>query len=207
VSVQGAATGMLLDEALRLSVSERLGLFGRFFRDHPGTGKTGIGLGRAVVEFLAWEIRSGRVADRGGSPWWAAVNGLLALDIAAASAGPSAAGSAWRHYATAPPPEQQAALWCAHEELMTRAVSLASPLLEGECVAEQEFVAIVLRVLDRATEKCAPTDSSQLGDSVRRSYPLGYPIVASELAVLTTSFGRRDRHATAGPRPESPGAA
>lgn len=188
MSVPGAADNMLLDEALRLSVRERLGLFGRFFRDHPGMGKTGIGLGRAVVEFLAWEIRSGRVADRGGSPWWAAVNGLLALDVAAAGGGSSAAASAWRHYAGAPPPEQQAALWRAHEESMTRAVSLASPLLEGECVVEQEFVAIVLRVLDGATEQCAPTDSPQLGNSVRRSYPVGYPIAASELAALTALF-------------------
>jgi hypothetical protein len=180
---------MLLDEALRLSVRERLGSFGRFFRDHPGTGMTDIGLGAAAVEFLPWEIRSGRVADRGGSPWWAAVNGLLAIDVAAAGGGSSAAGSAWRHYVDAPPPEQQAALWRAHEESMTRAVLLASPLLEGECAVEQEFVAIVLRVLDGATEQCAPTDSPQLGNSVRRSYPVGYPIAGSELAALTALFG------------------
>jgi len=206
VSVRDASDGTVLDSALRMGVVERVALFGRFFHMHPGTGRAGIGLGRAVVDFLAWEVQSGRVADEGGSPWWAAVNGLLALDVASAGPGRSGATSAWQRYATAPPLEQQAALWRAHGESMARAVESASPLLADECEAEREFIAIVLRVLDRATVRCTPTDSPQLGDSVRRSYPAHHPIRASELAALKASFGSRGHRVGHGPRTRAPGA-
>ncbi len=206
MSVRDASDGTVLETALRMPAVERVALFDRFFHAHPGTGRTGVGLGRAMVDFLAWEVDSGRVADTGGSAWWAAVNGLLVLDVAAAGAGPPTAGAAWRRYADAPPPEQQAALWRAHQESMARAVSLAAPLLEEECAAERAFVTLVLRVLDGATGRCAPTDSPQLGSSVRRSYPAGYPIGDSQLAALMASFRSGGHRAGQGPHARASGA-
>ncbi len=196
---------VILGVALRLSVAERRDVFTTFFAHHPGSARTGPGLGRALVDFLAWEIDSGRVADSGGSAWWKAVNGMMVLDIAAAGTKPEPIGrpawpgvlggstlagaghdqrAAWMRYAAAETDAQQAELWRAHAASMVRAVDLAAPLLGAESDAERSFVAVVLRVLDGATRRCVATDSPDLGDQVRHRYPDGYPISTDELAAL-----------------------
>ncbi len=196
--------GDLLDEALRPGVAQRVGTFDRFFRSHPGHGRGALGLGTALADFLAWEVDSGRVADRGGSPWWKAVNGLLVLHVAIADLGPRRVGgpgaveagsasavAAWREYVAAPPAEQQAALWRAHAASIALAVDAAVPLLADEDASEREFAAVVLRVLDGATRRLAPTDSPLLGDAVRRDYPAAYPIRPAELVALTSRLRPR----------------
>lgn len=196
---------VVLGVALRLGVAERRDVFTTFFARHPGSARTSPGLGRALVDFLAWEIDSGRVTDSGGSAWWKAVNGMMVLDIAAAAgqpepiAGPTWPGvlgrsalagaghdqrAAWLRYAAAEADAQQAALWRAHAVSMARAVDLAAPLLAAEGDAERRFVAIVLRVLEGATRRCVATDSPELGNQVRHRYPAGYPISEEGVAAL-----------------------
>ncbi len=196
--------GALLDGALRPSVTQRVGTFDRFFHSYPGHGRGALGLGTALADFLAWEVDSGRVADRGGSRWWMAVNGLLVLHVALAGLGPRRVGdlgpvearsmsavSAWRWYVAAPPAAQQAALWRAHAASIALAVDAAAPLLAEEPPSEQELAAVVLRVLDGATRRLAPTDTPALGDAVRRDYPATYPVRTAELIALTARLRPR----------------
>ncbi len=186
----------LLDAATALSVASRVAAFDRFFRAHPGDGRDGVGLGRAVVEFLAWEVASGRVSDEGGSGWWSAVNGLLVLDVDGAGSGVKVDTDgcrAWQAYVAASPERQQAALWRAHELSMTAAVARCAPLLDREPASERRFTAIVLAVLDGATRRCTPTDSPRLGASVRSGYPSTYPIGEDRLAALVASMEERQR--------------
>lgn len=201
----------VIAEALHLRVGERVATFERFFGSSPGHGRRGLGLGTALADFLAWEVDSGRVADRGGSRWWKAVNGVLVLDVAAAAGGPQArapagpaamhpapqpawrAGAAWRAYAAAPPPGQQAALWRAHAASLARAVDLAQPLLAEEVPAERELVAVVLRILDAATRRQTPTDGPGLGAAVRAHYPATYPARPDDVVALVRTRLRRDR--------------
>lgn len=68
--------------ALALTPGERREAVARFFAASPGAAH----LGRAVADFVDWQIRSGRIAeDGGGSPWWRLVNGHLVLDLADAT--------------------------------------------------------------------------------------------------------------------------
>jgi len=71
-----------LNSALALEPAERRQIVSEFFTAHPGNGGGALGLGRAIADFLDWEIRSGRIADGGaGSPWWRLVNGGMILDL------------------------------------------------------------------------------------------------------------------------------
>ncbi|MCZ7534883.1 MAG: hypothetical protein M5T61_02340 [Acidimicrobiia bacterium] len=74
--------GSRLRAALALSPVERRVAVERFFTVHPGGGAGPLGLGRAVADFVEWEISSGRIGDDGdGSAWWRVVNGGMTLDL------------------------------------------------------------------------------------------------------------------------------
>lgn len=186
-----------LDRALCLSTGARMAMLERFFDAHPGGTRPVPGCGLALIDFLAWEIDSGRVVDGGGSPWWRAVNGFLVLDLVDAI-GPTDGESraqptvlAWKRYMRSSPGDEQRNLWRAHEQSIARAVSEADAMLEGEEPAEQSFARLVLRVLSRATRTCEPTDTSLLGETVRRQYPGRYPISRDGLAELVTALSSK----------------
>ncbi len=70
-------------QSLSLTPSERRDAVERFFTTTQGLGR----MGRAVADFVDWQIRSGRIGDDGtGSPWWRSVNGYLVLDLMDATA-------------------------------------------------------------------------------------------------------------------------
>ncbi|HEY4928670.1 MAG TPA: hypothetical protein VIH95_05925 [Acidimicrobiales bacterium] len=186
-----------LEEAISLSTEERRAAFERFFDAHPGGSRPAPGYGRALIDFLAWEVDSGRVVGGGGSVWWKAVNGSLALDLRDAldSSGETQSSTrpavaAWTAYASAPSGEEQRTLWQAHDRSIARGVVGAAALLEDEEPAEQSFSRLVLRVLHRATETSEPTDTPALGESVRRRYPRRYPIGPEELDGLVAAMSR-----------------
>ncbi len=86
-------TDARLRAALSLSPAERVETVALFFTAHPGGGAGPLGLGRAVADFVDWEIGSGRIADDGrGSPWWRVVNGGMILDLRDALTGMLARG-------------------------------------------------------------------------------------------------------------------
>ena len=196
VGSEGGTGGDRLEAALGLSVDDRRRAFAAFFAAHPGPGRTGLGLGTALADFLEWEVASGRVADGpSGSSWWKAVNGLMVLDVADVAAGggtePTDAARAWASYAGAAAGDEQAALWRAHQASMAAATSAARSLLDVEPAEEVAFVAIVLDVLERATARCSATDDHRLGDQARLSYPMAYPATAGSLAALEGALHQR----------------
>ncbi len=181
-----------LSRALSLSTAERTAALQEFFGVHPGGVAAGPpGLGRAMLDFLSWEVDSGRVTDGAGSGWWKAVNGFLSLDLLAALGRTGLPGSparAWRAYASAPPPTAQTALWLAHDRSITRAAARARPLLRAEAPAEHAFTRVVLGVLREVTHTCEPTGTPALGRRVRRLYPRRYPIGDEEMRRLLVAL-------------------
>ncbi len=192
-----------LEEALSLPTRIRRSTFERFFDAHPGGALPAPGYGRALIDFLAWEIDSGRVVDvsgaatGGGSAWWSAVNGFLVLDLRDAMYRQDATpdGScrhvgAWLRYTGARRGEEQRTLWRAHELSIGRGVIEAAPLLDEEEPAERTFIRLVLHILARATTSLEPTESPMLGETVQRQYPPRYPIEPNELDELGTALSK-----------------
>ncbi len=175
-----------LDHAVSLPVAERRAVVQDFFFAHPGDGREGIGFGRAVADFLDWEVASERVVDGdGGSCWWKAVNGFLVLDLTAAiGGGMTREARAWRDYATGPAADQQGRLWHAHGLSIERAVGVSRELAANEPAPEREFIGIVLAALDHAGLVSRSTDDATLATAVERHYPMTYPIAAEELERL-----------------------
>jgi hypothetical protein len=174
------------DVAIALTPEERQGIVEAFFSRQPGASAGAFGLGRAVLDFQAWEIASGRIAEDGGSAWWRAVNGLMVLDIAAASANPAAVTGpvrAWIEYASASE-AGQAALWEAHQRSLHTAVRRCTALLEDEAAAERVFAGIVVDVVDRTAVAGSATDTSDLAQLTKRFYPASYPVTQEDLAGL-----------------------
>jgi hypothetical protein len=182
-----------------VALTDRLAVVEAFFDRHPGPGRTGPGLGRAVLDFMRWEGESGRLADEGGSRWWRAVNGGLVADLAELSVeGPAGNGqargepgrrhrvavAAWEAYAASGPDAAQAALWSAHQASLTAAVESAAALLDEECAPERSFAALVLAVVEDTARQVVATDTDALADVTRRWYPSTYPITAAELDAL-----------------------
>jgi hypothetical protein len=178
-----------------LTVDERREIVEIFFLSHPGPGRRGLGLGRAIADFVEWEASTGRLDEASGSPWWRAVNESFVLDlrVALAAALPKserlAASAAWAAYMTATN-DPQRALWTAHQVSLTRAVQAAAPLLQREPGEERAFAEIVLAVVARSAADGVPTDTTDLARSTRRLYPSCYPISPRQLRELTSSLTR-----------------
>lgn len=199
--------------AVRLSIHERRRIFASFFTESPGAGRSGLGFGQALDDFLSWQVDSGRIREGGGSAWWRAVNGLLALDLAAAQRGARASTTrqhasptaAWYRYRTAPPELQQRALWRAHDASLDRATTVAASLLSTEPPSERDFTDIVLRVVAGAAAQVIPTDGPRLDRSVREHYPATYPATAADVNRLVTSArsATNRRSGAGGPAPAS----
>lgn len=184
-STPAAAAGRLA-EAIALSPAARMATVEAFFVANPRSSEGPFGLGRAILDFQAWEIASGRIAaGGGGSDWWRAVNGMMVLDIAAAAggdAGTSPAARAWRDYTLAADP--QSALWEAHQRSLHAGVRACASLLDAEPSAEQQFAAIVIDVVDRTALSGGATDNDGLARLTERFYPRLYPIDRGGLPAL-----------------------
>lgn len=150
-----------------------------FFSRWPGTDVGRPGLGRALLDFQAWEIDSGRLADDDGSPWWSAVNGWLVLDLDAARRG---VPGPWFDYTLAEPADQQDALWVAHQQSIEAGVRAAAPLLRAEPPEERSFTRLALAVVEAAAALGYPTSGDGLGRQTRATYPSAYPSTAAALA-------------------------
>lgn len=191
-------------EAIALPAKHRREIVEAFFRAHPGHGVGRLGLGRAVADFVEWEIRSGRIVDGeggpGGSPWWRLANGGMVLDLRDAltpggegdrdATGPVAM---WVEYARladagAPVEAQQASMWAAHQASLHAALDAAAELLAREQADEQRFAHLVVEVVDRTAAACRPTDTDELARHTERSYPDRYPITAEQWAALHARF-------------------
>ncbi len=184
--LMASAAGARLAEAVAVTPAARMEAVESFFAAHPRSSEGPFGLGRAILDFQAWEVASGRIsASGGGSDWWRAVNGMMVLDIAAASHGaarPSPAIRAWLDYATASEP--QGALWEAHQRSLHAGIRACARLLGAEPPAERQFAAIVIDVVDRTALSGAATDNDGLARMTERFYPRQYPIDPGELPAL-----------------------
>lgn len=180
--------GARAQEALRLPAVARVTIARRFFARHT-QGAGPLGLGRAVVDFVDWELRSGRLADD-GSAWWRCVNGVMMLDLRdAANAfdrdhAVSGTASAWVAYACGDLADAQAHLWDAHQASLTAGLRYAEPLLAAEPEAERELAAIVVAVVERVAADRAPTGTGALAAFTARHYPAHYPAHALDVATL-----------------------
>jgi len=178
-----------------LTVDKRREIVEIFFLSHPGPGRRGLGLGRAIADFVEWEASSGRLDEASGSAWWRAVNESFVLDLRATLAATRpkgerrAASAAWAAYMTATHDPQQA-LWAAHQVSLTSAVQAAAPLLEREPGEERAFAEIVLAVVARSAAEGVPTDTTDLARSTRRLYPPCYPISPLQLDTLASRLTR-----------------
>jgi hypothetical protein len=184
------AVDLLAERAEGLPVAERVLVVERYFAAHPGPGREAPGYGRALLDVLSWQLRSGRVADTGGSRWWRVVNGVLVLAL---SGDEPALAAPWRRYEGAGTPHAQAAWWRAHDASIAAGTRLAAPLLAAEPEAERRFVARLLAVLDEATRHLAPSDTPALGRAVARDYPRQYPATPTDLAALDAALSGRRR--------------
>lgn len=176
----------VLAEAIALTPSKRRRAVETFFAANRGGRQGTFGLGRALLDFQAWQVVSGRITDDGGSPWWRAVNGMMVLDIATAGRGEPATSPAvvaWRAYMAAAA-GAQAALWEAHQQSLHRALRLTAGLLAEEAPEEQAFAAIVIDVVDRTALAASATDTPALAELTARYYPQAYPAAAAMLPAL-----------------------
>jgi hypothetical protein len=175
--------------ALLLPASTRAQIACGFFVRYPH-GSAPLGLGRAVVDFVDWERRSGRLADGGGSRWWRCINGVMMLDLRAAAHaidhGLSARGAvaAWVAYAGGEIPGAQVRLWGAHQASLAVGLAHAAPMLAAEPAAEREFAAIVVAIVERVAAGHAATGTGGLAAFTARHYPAHYPIRDVEVAIL-----------------------
>jgi len=175
--------------ALLLSASTRTQIACGFFARHPH-GSAPLGLGRAVVDFVDWERRSGRLADEGGSRWWRCINGVMMLDLRAAARaiahGRAARGAAaaWVTYADGEIRGAQVRLWAAHQASLAVGLEHAAPMLAAEPAAEREFAAIVVAIVERVAAGHAPTGTGDLAAFTARHYPSQYPTRDVEVAIL-----------------------
>lgn len=183
-------------EAIAIGPGERREIVERFFRTHPGGGAGPLGLGRAVADFVDWEIRSGRIGDDGaGSPWWRLVNGGMVLDLRDALApgagdhDPDDPVAAWLEYVrTGPGADAQQRMWVAHQASLHAALGPAAPLLAEEPDDERRFAHLVVAVVDQTAAACRPTDTDELARHTARHYPDRYPITAEQWSALHARF-------------------
>ena len=201
---QAAATvaGVTNDPQARLALRER------FYQKFGGDGSGGPGYGRSELDFLRWEIRRGVLAppQRGGSPWWRAVNARLLyhaevaaliheqLPADAAVPGVSAIRF-WLEYIRKPSPM---AWYRAHNASIVDGYLDSVDLAYAEPWAERIFVNVVLYRLFYAQGigegvslgKLAEILADPVGASVDilvhipAFYPEHYPLSRSDIQTL-----------------------
>ena len=129
----------------------------------------GHGFGHGAIDFLSWEISSGRLCPRRGSAWWRAVNGLMALDLVACEWAlarglddQDPVTEAWLRYVVRADDlaarlrpgylrETQSLFWEAHQRSLHRALEQAAHLFAQESILEQRFIdEVVLPNVDQA---------------------------------------------------------
>ncbi len=170
----------------------RIAIARRFFVQHPH-GPAPFGLGRAVVDFVDWELRSGRLADD-GSEWWRCVNGVMMLDLRDAAhtiehgLAPRGAVAAWVAYASGDVPGAQGRLWEAHQMSLAAGLRDAGPLLALEPAAERELAAIVVAVVEGVAADRSSTSTADLAALTARRYPAHYPAREDDVDVLRTEL-------------------
>ncbi|MBE0611210.1 MAG: hypothetical protein IH609_17645 [Dehalococcoidia bacterium] len=183
--IQTAVAGRLA-EAVALTPAARMATVETFFAASPRSSEGPFGLGRAILDFQEWEIASGRITPNGGgSGWWRAVNGMMVLDIAAATQGEgpgSPAVRAWLAYPSSGEPQH--ALWEAHQRSLHAGIRASGALLAAEPEAERRFAAIVIDVVDRTALSGAATDNDGLAHLTERYYPRVCPIGPGALPAL-----------------------
>lgn len=137
-----------------------------------------------LVSFETWLMDSGRVADRGGSPWWRTVNGLLLMDIAESARSGGSADRAgpvhsWLLYRNATSMvERREAWWAAHQHSLEVGRAAADSLLAGELPEEQAFIATSLgsvRLAGAAKLSTRRIGSWAISEFCSTFYPDGYP--------------------------------
>lgn len=176
------------ERARRHSVEHRREVLAGFFSGGGDEGGHPLGLGRALSDFQEWEIRSGRVHDGAGSPWWSVVNGILVDDLAAAADG--GADGPWRDYLASPPRERQSRLWRAHQYSIGRGASAAQDLLVREVPTERAFIEIALGVVESAAAAELDTSRGSLGRRTAQLYPQSHPCCEADLERLLTELSR-----------------
>ena len=188
--------------ALALEPGERTEIVEAFFTTHPGGGSGPLGLGRAVADFVDWEIRSGRITDGGGgSAWWRLVNGAMVLDMRDAAAvdadgnadgaGADGAVGSWIAYIRCDGAgAAQETMWTAHQGSLHAGLHAAdrAALLADERHAEREFAGLVVEIVNRTAAHHQATDTADLARMTARSYPQQYPITPQEWAALHARF-------------------
>ncbi len=198
--------------ALALTAAERRDVVAGFFAASPAVRD----LGRAVLDFVDWQIRSGRIAEHGGgSAWWRFVNGHLVLDLRDATAsyarpidprgthGDSNGGedrtdrdaderaARWVRFATcdgSDPARAQALLWDAHQVSLHAALERAEPLLAAEPPGERWFARTAVAMVDRAAATGQATGTDALDRMTRRHYPDHYPATAADRGALESAI-------------------
>lgn len=181
-----AAAAERLASAIALTPDARMETVEAFFAGSPRSSEGPPGLGRAIIDFQAWEVTSGRIAPNGGgTAWWRAVNGMMVLDIADATRGDdpgSSAVRAWLAYLSSGEP--QLTLWEAHQRSLHAGIRASGALLAAEPDAERRFAAIVIDVVDRTALSGTATDNDGLARLTERHYPRLYPIDPDALPAL-----------------------
>lgn len=165
---------------MALPLGERRRVTEAFFHRYPGGQRQHPGLGQAVLDFQAWEERSGRISEP-GSRWWRAVNGLMVLDFEAALEADTGASGRWGRYMAL---GTQDALWDAHQRSLHDAIRRCVSLFRDELSAEQAFAKVVIDVVDRTALANQRTDSAALDALTHRYYPDVYPVLESALPAL-----------------------
>lgn len=197
VSTSSVPTDDEVGRGSEYTVARRRQVIAEFFSRHGGHRGAGnghdedsrrLGLGRALDDFQEWEIRSGRVDDGAGSPWWSIVNGILVHDLAEAADG--GADGPWRDYLASPPLERQSRLWRAHQYSIGRGASAAQDLLAREVPTERAFIEIALGVVESAAAAELDTSRGSLGRRTAQLYPQSYPCCEADLERLLTELRR-----------------
>lgn len=183
-----------VERAIGYTVAQRREVMAGFFSRHgghpeggnpPGDDSHPLGVGRALEDFQEWEIRSGRVADGAGSPWWSIVNGILVHDLVAAGGG---GAGPWQDYLVAAPSQSQAKLWAAHQYSIGRGAAAAEGVLVSEVPAEQAFIEVALGVVETAAVAQLDTSRGSLGRRTEQLYPRCYPCGEADLERLRSEL-------------------
>lgn len=184
-----------VQQAERLTVEQRVVIFDRFFTQYGGSG-AGFGYGAAAVQFLDWEIASGRVRNKGGSDWWEIVNGRMAVDLRTAAnnlargaPAETKAVAAWMTFAksAATGGARQRLFWAAHQLSLHEGITFAyaqTPRLSHD---EFQFVQVATQLVDLAAlgnRSSKDQGFFTIRNIVGTDYPTDYPASSSDVYSL-----------------------